>query len=308
MRALVTGGAGFIGHHLARAIAGGGGSAVVLDNLRTGREENLAGIPNLTFVRASVTDRDAVFAACRGCTHVFHLAALVSVPESVERPLECVDINVRGFLNVLDAARDAGCAKVVLSSSAAIYGRCPRLPSAESDPPAPLSPYAVTKLDGEYYADLYTREFGLPTACLRYFNVFGEGQRPDSAYAAAIPAFASAAFAGRDLVIFGTGEATRDFVYVGDVARANLHAATGGAAGVHNVALGRPTSIRALAESILRLSGSRSRIVLAPERPGDVLHSTADVTRLAALGFRPETTVEDGLARTVGYFRKLWNI
>lgn len=302
MRVLVTGGAGFIGSHIARHFGTSGHEVVALDNLRTGFAENLAGIPNLRFVKASVADRDACRDACRGCRYVFHLAALVSVPESVERPRETVDINVHGLLNVLDAAREAGAEKVVLSSSAAVYGRSPRIPSAETDPPAPLSPYAITKLDGEYYLDLYAREFSLPTASLRYFNVFGEGQRPDSAYAAAIPAFVKRAVAGLDLTIFGSGEQTRDFIYVGDVVAANVLAAERGA-GVYNVAHGNGTSVNELAREILRLTGSASNIVYAPERAGDVLHSTADVSRIRELGFAPKVPVAEGLARTVAYFR-----
>jgi UDP-glucose 4-epimerase len=224
MKALVTGGAGFIGHHLARAIGAAGGSVIVLDNPAHRARGELAGLPNMTWVNASVVDRDAVFAACRGRTHVFHLAALVSVPESVERPIECVDINCRGYLNVLDAARAAGNAKVVLSSSAAIYGRNPRLPSAESDPPA-------VALRGD---ETRRRNAHRPTPAvrpadgrLRYFNVFG-GQR-DSATPP--PSRPRAPFAGRGLTIFGTGEATRDFS-----SRRRLsqpRAATSGAAGVY---------------------------------------------------------------------------
>lgn len=302
MKICITGGAGFIGSHLTRGWVNRGADVVVLDNFRSGRRENLADLQGkFQLIEGSVTDPAAVCTAVTGADFVFHLAALVSVPESVENPRETVDINCTGFLRVLEAARDAGVRKVVLSSSAAVYGFEPPIPSREADPPDPLSPYAVTKLDGEYYARLFQDHYGLPTTCLRYFNVFGEGQRPDSQYAAAIPAFASRACRGEALTIFGDGEQTRDFIHVSDVVRANILAAEQGE-GVYNVARGEKTSIRELAEVIVRLAGTGVDIRYAAERSGDVKHSTADTRRIQALGFHPEVTLEEGLQRTVAAF------
>lgn len=302
MKVCITGGAGFIGSHLTRGWVNQGADVVVLDNFRSGRRENLLDLRGrFQLIEGSVTDPAAVSTAVAGADYVFHLAAMVSVPESVEKPRETVDINCTGFLHVLEAARDAGVKKVVFSSSAAIYGFEPAVPSRESDPPAPLSPYAVTKLDGEYYAALFQNHYGLPTACLRYFNVFGEGQRPDSQYAAAIPAFASRACRGDGLTIFGDGEQTRDFIHVSDVVWANMLVAEQGD-GVYNVAHGNRTTIRELAEIIVRLAGTGVEIRYAEERAGDVKHSTAEISRIQALGFTPAVSLEDGLQRTVAAF------
>jgi UDP-glucose 4-epimerase len=199
---------------------------------------------------------------------------------------------------MLDAARGAGAKKFVLSSSAAVYGDEPVIPSRETDIPAPLSPYAITKLDGEYYCGMYQSEFGLPTAVLRYFNVFGEGQRPDSQYAAAIPAFVSRAIKGSPMTIFGDGGQTRDFVYVGDVVAANVLAAECGS-GVYNVARGEKTTILELAQIINQICGGRSTISHEAARAGDVRHSTALTKRIQELGFVPKMELQTGLERTV---------
>lgn len=301
-KVLVTGGAGFIGHHVATAWRRYGAHVVVLDSLRTGKRENLAHIPDdggLTFIEGSITDTATVKRAMEGCSVVNHLAAQVSVPESMERPLECVEINVHGTLNILDAAKGEGVSRVVFSSSAAVYGDDPRSPKTEDMTPAPKSPYGVTKLDGEYYLKMYSEAHGVPAVSLRYFNVFGPRQDPRSVYAAAVPIFIERAVKGLDVTIFGDGEQTRDFVFVGDVVAANLLAATSEHAGrgeVFNVAQGGRITINELAQTIVRVTGSRSKIVHAPERIGDIRHSQASIARITqGLEFVPKTSLEEGL-------------
>ena len=241
----------------------------------------------------------------RGVDHVFHLAALVSVPESMEKIDECVDINVHGLINVLEAAAEAKVAKLCFSTSAAIYGDNPVVPKVETMFPEPKSPYAVTKLDGEYYAGLFTRERGLACACLRYFTVFGPRQDPKGAYAAAVPIFITKALAGEDLTVYGDGGQTRDFIYVKDVVAANLHFAfDSSAVGVFNIARGGRITVNDLAETIVRLTGSRSRIVHLEDRPGDVRHSMACVDKAAQAGYRAGHTFDEGLTATIDFYRK----
>ncbi len=296
MKVLITGGAGFIGSHLARHHLEAGHEVVVLDSLRSGR----CNIEESLLTRGSVTDFDLVDRLMAGVQSVFHLAALVSVPESLEKPHECVDINVHGTLNVLRAARRHGVQKVVLSSSAAVYGDEPELPKRESMRPAPKTPYAITKLDGEYYLAMAAAEWGVPTVSLRYFNVYGPGQDPASQYAAAVPIFVKRARAGQSITIFGDGGQTRDFIHVRDVVTANVLAATRpDMAGVYNVARGESLPILELARKIVTLLGSSSPIVHGPERPGDIRHSLADVSRLRESGFAPTVALEDGLLETL---------
>ena len=299
MKILVTGGAGFIGSNIVEHFHTTD-DVVVLDSLRSGFERNLAGF-RATFIRGSVTDKSMVEKAAQGVDYIFHLAALVSVPESVENPNETVDINVHGTLNVLDAARTHGVKKVVISSSAAIYGDNPTVPKVESMIPEPKSPYAITKLDAEYYAKMYTSEFATPVVCLRYFNVFGPRQNPKSQYAAAVPIFIDRAIRNQDITIYGDGEQTRDFVYVEDVVAANVLAARSDATGVYNIACGGRITIKDLAGSIIALTKSSSRIIHAGERAGDVKHSQADISRATAIGFRPKYTLEAGLKPTIEY-------
>jgi len=318
-RILITGGAGFIGSNIAERLAGAW-EVVVFDDLSTGSEGNLDGL-DVRLLRGDVRDGAAVEAACRGVQCIFHLAAQISVPLSMEDPETTVRINTLGTLNVLHAAARAGVESCVLSSSAAVYGDNPAMPKREDMLPEPKSPYAVSKLDGEYYLRIAGETTGLRAVALLYFNVFGPRQSPHSAYAAAVPAFVYRALEGQDITIFGDGEQTRDFVYVADVVRANILAAgieaedaagPGGTPGeltagdVFNVACGRSLSINELAEMILRITGSESRIVHGPERPGDIKHSLADVSRIRGkLGFEPSTELEHGLVETVEHFRRL---
>ena len=302
MRILITGGSGFIGSHIAEYFQGKA-DVRVLDNLRTGRRRNLAGL-KVECIEGSVTDVESVRRAVDGVDYVFHLAALVSVPESMQRPLECVDLNVVGLLNVLEASAAAGVRKLCLSSSAAIYGNNPTVPKREDMLPEPRSPYAVTKLDGEYYCQQFTEAGRLETAALRYFNVFGPRQDPAGAYAAAVPFFIQRALSGEPLMIHGDGLQTRDFIYVKDIVAANVFAATtAGVTGVFNVGYGDAISVLELAQRIIALAGSPSTICHAPERAGDVRHSRASVEKLAAAGFRPSGSLEAGLQETLNHFR-----
>lgn len=299
MKILITGGAGFIGSNIVEHFHQTD-EVVVLDNLRSGFERNLAPF-RVTFIHGSVTDRSAVEQAATGVDYIFHLAAMVSVPESVENPRETVDINVHGTLNVLEAARTHGVKKVVISSSAAIYGDNPVVPKVESMMPEPKSPYAVTKLDAEYYAKMYTNEFATPVVCLRYFNVFGPRQNPKSQYAAAVPIIIDKALRNQDITIYGDGEQTRDFVFVKDVVAANVLAARSAATGVYNIACGGRITINDLARTIIALTKSSSAIVYAGERAGDVKHSQADIGRAVGIGFQPKYTLETGLKPTIEY-------
>jgi UDP-glucose 4-epimerase len=306
---LVTGGAGFIGSHIVRALARDH-EVVVLDDLSTGRRENLAGLP-VTVIEADIRDREALARACAGVDAVFHLAARISVAASMEDPVDTVEVNTLGTLALVEACRAARVRAIVLSSSAAVYGDSPRLPKRESMRLEPRSPYAVSKLDGEHYLEIFAAPAGIRAVALRYFNVFGPGQAPDSQYAAAIPAIASRALAGREITIFGDGRQTRDFVYVDDIVRANLMAAgviaTAGSrpvAGAYNVGGGRAITILALAREIVRVTGSLSPIVHADSRPGDVRHSRADVSRIRRdLGFAARVPLREGLEATIRALR-----
>jgi UDP-glucose 4-epimerase len=301
MRVLVTGGAGFIGSHIVEHFQGKA-EVRVLDNLRSGHQRNLAG-RECEFINGSILDRDLVRRAVAGVDYIFHLAAMISVPESMQKPIECVEINTQGTLVVLEEAARAGVRKLVLSSSAAIYGDNPVTPKVETMFPEPKSPYAITKLDGEYYCQMFAVEGRLQTASLRYFNVFGPRQDPKSQYAAAVPIFIDRAAKGEPITIFGDGEQTRDFVYVKDVVAANVFFATqSDRAGVFNVAYGQRITINALAETICRQFGERSEIQHLGERPGDVKHSMAAIDKLRAAGFTPQGSLLLGLQETTRSF------
>ncbi len=302
-RALVTGGAGFIGSHLVEGLVADGWRVRVLDDFSSGREENLADVRDrVDVVQADVCDLEAVAAAVAGVDAVFHLAAIPSVPQSIDQPLRADAVNVHATLGLLEASRRAGVARVVFAASCAVYGDAPQLPKREDLPPAPLSPYALHKLAGEHYCLLYTRLHALPTVALRYFNVYGPRQNPDGDYAAVIPRFLRDAQEGKPVRIFGDGAQTRDFVYVGDVVRANLSAVESERAvgRVLNVASGRETSVRDLATLVGELLGSGVAPVHEAQRPGDVLRSFADVAAAAdRLGWTPQIDLREGLERTV---------
>lgn len=298
MPILITGGSGFIGSHLVEHFQGSA-DIVVLDNLRSGHRHNLDGLAH-TFIQGSVTDRTAVDTAMTGVDIVFHLAAMISVPESMHSPRECAEINVLGLLNVLESAAAAGVRKVVLASSAAIYGDNPVVPKTESMLPEPKSPYAITKLDGEYYLEMFRQTGKLDTASLRFFNVFGPRQDPASAYAAAVPIFIQQALTGQDITIFGDGEQTRDFIHVKDIVAALVHVANRpDLHGTYNVGYGESMTVNSLATQIIKLSESSSKITYLPERPGDVKHSRASIDKLLATGFRHVSSLQQGLAETL---------
>lgn len=294
---LVTGGAGFIGSHIAEHFSLAGHDVTVLDNLSTGYLHNVPDNANITLIEGNICDPETVEKAVVGKDYVFHMAAMVSVPLSCQHPTEAFRINTLGTLGVLQSALAAGVEKVIIASSAAIYGNNPVQPKREDMLPEPESPYAISKLDCEYLARMFNGE-GLRTTCLRYFNVYGPRQDPGSAYAAAIPIFMSRAQAGKELVIYGDGEQTRDFVHVSDVVQANVAAMEHGDGGVFNVATGHSVSINQLARTVLDITGSGTDIVYQPERAGDIKHSSADVNRISGW-WRSEVELRDGLGSIV---------
>ena len=302
MRVLITGGGGFIGSHVVEHFQGKA-EVRVLDNFSTGFRGNLAGF-ECEVVEGSILDRERVREAMRGVDYVFHLAAMISVPESMENPTGCAETNIVGTLIVLEEAARAEVKKLSLSSSAAIYGNNPVVPKREEMMPEPASPYAISKLDGEYHCRLFAATGRVATVALRYFNVFGPRQNPASAYAAAVPIFIQRALRNETITVHGDGGQTRDFIFVRDVARANAFFATESAeTGVFNVARGGAISIRDLAERIVRLTGSRSEIVHGPERAGDVRHSTASLEKLNAAGFAPAVDFDEGLRETIESYK-----
>ncbi|MEO8206928.1 MAG: NAD-dependent epimerase/dehydratase family protein [Chthoniobacterales bacterium] len=301
MKILITGGAGFIGSHVAEHFQGKA-EVRILDNFRTGHRRNLEGL-NVDFIEGSILDRDVVDKAVEGVDYIFHLAALISVPESMHQIQDCVDLNVTGLLNVLQAATKHKVRKLVLASSAAIYGNDPTVPKVETMLPQPQSPYAITKLDGEYYCGMFAKEGWLQTAALRFFNVFGPRQDPNSAYAAAIPAFIQKAVAGEDIHIHGDGEQTRDFIYVKDIVSGLVFAAlTENVTGVFNCGYGGQMTVNEIATRIIKESKSSSSIKYGPVRAGDVKHSCASVEKLKAAGWKPVSNLDEGLAATVAFF------
>jgi UDP-glucose 4-epimerase len=308
VKVLVTGGAGFIGSHLVRACLGAGESVRVLDDFSTGRRENLADVrSDVELIEGGVEDLDGLRRAVSGCELVYHEAAVVSVPRSVEDPLRAHAVNALGTLHVLLAARDAGVRRVVFAGTCAVYGDDPVLPKTEEMLPRPLSPYAIQKLAGEHYCQRFTALYGLETVVLRYFNVFGPRQDASSSYAGVIPLFVSALVRGRAALIYGDGRQTRDFVHVRDVVAANRAAASAaGAQGlVLNVGRGEAVSVRELFEAIARELGAEGiRPNYAAERPGDVRHSRADASRAKrVLGWSAAISLPEGLKDTVAWYR-----
>ncbi|MCS6243634.1 MAG: NAD-dependent epimerase/dehydratase family protein [Opitutus sp.] len=298
MKILITGGSGFIGSHLVEHYQNQA-EVVVLDNFRTGHRKNLAGL-KCELIEGSILDKALLDRVMAGVDYVFHLAALVSVPESMSLHAETVEINVQGLLNVLAAAKKHGVKKLCFASSAAVYGENPVQPKVETMTPDPRSPYGITKLDGEYYCSLYSREGWLETAALRFFNVFGPRQDPSGAYAAAVPIFIQKALAGQPITIFGDGGQTRDFIYVKDIVGALAFLAQSpGVTGVYNAGYGQSMSIAELARIILAESGSVSEIKNAPERTGDIRHSQASPAKLMAAGWKPAHGVMNGLKATL---------
>jgi UDP-glucose 4-epimerase len=304
---LVTGGAGFIGSHIATSLIERGERVRILDNFNTGKHANIRHLePRVELIEGDLTDRAAVERAVQGAEVVFHQAALASVPRSVAQPLDTNAACVTGTLNVLDAARQAGVRRVVYAASSSAYGDQPVPVKSEQLMPAPISPYAAAKLAGEFYCQAFTATYGLETVALRYFNVFGPRQDPQGAYAAVIPKFIVEMLAGRQPTIFGDGKQSRDFVFVGDVVRANLLAAESAKAigKTINIASGRQYSLLEVVSAINRVLGTNIQPVLAPPRIGDVRDSLADISRAKELlGYEPGVTFEEGLRQTIDDFR-----
>jgi UDP-glucose 4-epimerase len=304
---LVTGGAGFIGSHIAEALVGRGDRVRVLDNLSTGFLSNLEAFRDrVEFVEGDVTDAETVARAVQGVECVFHEAALASVPLSVERPLASHAACATGTVTLLEAARRAGVRRVVYAASSAAYGDRPTASKRESDLPAPLSPYAAAKLAGELYCQAFWSSFGLETVAIRYFNVFGPRQDPASQYSAVIPLFITAILAGRQPVIYGDGRQSRDFSFVANVVHANLLAADAPEAvgRTINAADGRSIDLLQLLEALNRLLGTKVKPRLAPPRPGDVRESQADISLARRLlRYEPQVDFEEGLRRSIDYYR-----
>ncbi len=304
MRALVTGGAGFIGSNICRQLVGDGWSVTVLDNLMSGYRHNLDGLPGLQFIEGDIRDPQAVAEAIEGCGTVFHLAASVGNKRSVDDPVSDAEINLLGTIRVLEAARKAGISKVVISSSAAIFGELKALPIAEDHPVDPDSPYGVSKLAAERVGLAYARLYGMEVVCLRYFNVYGPNQRFD-AYGNVIPIFVFRILAGEPITIFGDGEQTRDFVNVRDVVQANLKAAGArGVSGAFNTGSGSRISINDLVKTLKTTMPERIEVIHTDPRPFDVRDSLADIGAASrAFGFVPAVQIGDGLEEYTAWAR-----
>ncbi len=307
-RYLVTGGAGFIGSNIAEELVGMGEEVVVFDNLSTGHEGNIEHIQkDVTFVKGDVRNASEVRKALDGVDYVLHQAALASVPRSIDDPLLVNEVNVGGTLTVLDESRHASVKCVVYAASSSAYGDSEVLPKREDMLPAPLSPYAVSKLVGEHYCSVYSKVYGLPTISIRYFNVFGPRQDPESQYAAVIPIFVSHLLDGKSPTIYGDGEQSRDFTYVSNIVKANIMAAQSDkAAGqVINVACGGRFTLNELYGMLCELIGVSIDPVYSDPRPGDVKHSHADISMAEELlGYSVETDFGEGLKKTVEWYRQ----
>jgi nucleoside-diphosphate-sugar epimerase len=308
----VTGGAGFIGSNLAEYLLGQGFSVLVIDNLSTGKEQNLSDWAEgagsrFHFLRTDINDTDQLVRAFSGVSYVFHLAAIPSVARSVENPYATQRSNINGTLSVLIAARDAGVKRVIAASSSSIYGDDPNLPKRENTLGRCLSPYALSKFVTEEYCRLFHRLYGLETVALRYFNVFGPRQDPNSDYAAVIPRFSTRMLAGKPPIVYGDGEQTRDFTFIANVVDANWKAAThpNAVGEAFNIGCGTRTSLNQLIEKLNEILGSRLKPVYEQERKGDVRHSVADVSKASrVLGFTPSTSLEIGLREVLNWYRE----
>jgi UDP-glucose 4-epimerase len=301
---LITGGAGFIGSHITEALVRDGERVRILDNFRSGKRENLEGISGVEVIEGDIRDADVVRRAATGMDYILHLAALVSVVESVTQPEETLAVNVQGTWNVLQAAREAQVKRIVLSSSCAVYGDG-RVPCSETQAPRPLSPYAASKLADEALALAMASSYQLPVACLRYFNVFGPRQDPSSPYSGAIAIFASRFVRNQPVTIYGDGRQTRDFIYVTDVVRANRWACASALAigGAWNIGTGRGRSVLELVQTLADICGTRTETHHDPARPGEIYHSRSDPSAAKRLGFQAQVDFRDGLQKTVAWYK-----
>ncbi len=331
---LVTGGAGFIGSNIVKTLLEQGHSVRILDNFSTGKKANIERVishhslvperdyiyssssdmrirrdsyPRLLVIDGDLRDSDTCWRAVSGVTYVLHQGAIPSVPRSISDPVATNDTNIRGTLNMLIAARDEGVKRFVFASSSSVYGDTPTLPKVETMPPLPLSPYALSKLTGEYYAVLFYKLYGLSTVSLRYFNVFGPGQDPLSQYAAVIPRFITALLNGNPPAIYGDGEQSRDFTFIEDCVAANLSAcrAEGASGRVFNIACGVRTTLNELFKKIRDITKTHIEPVYEASRPGDVKHSLADINQAKdILNYSPVFTIDNGLKKTIEWFKK----
>ena len=305
MNALITGGAGFIGSHIARTLLERGDTVRVLDNFSTGKRDNLTGL-DVEVIESDLRDASALTQACHAVDTIFHEAAFVSVPQSMREPNDCFDVNVTGTASLFEAARKAGVRRIVFATSAAVYGDVEDYPLTEESPLRPLSPYAASKRVDEIYGQLYTTSFGLEVVALRYFNVYGPRQRPDSQYAAAVPIFIQRLLDNKPITIYGDGGQTRDLIYVGDVVRANLIAAEHPAAPgqIFNICTGVETRLLDLIEHLQELFPSAPEPQFTEPRAGDIYRSIGSEHKAAdLLHFRAEVGLGEGLSQTVEWMR-----
>ena len=304
---VITGGAGFIGSNLTRTLAADN-DVTVIDDLSTGNLENIKNLidnKSIMFVEGSITDLDLLNKTFKNVDYVFHEAAIPSVPRSIKDPIKSNYTNVNGTLNVLVAARDRGVEKVAYASSSSVYGDTPVLPKMEDMKPSPLSPYAVSKLVGEYYCRVFTETYRLSTVSLRYFNVYGPWQDPSSEYAAVIPNFISRVSNCKSPIVFGDGKQTRDFTFVRDVVNANTFAVKGKTCGVFNIASGKRISINELAQLVMKITGKDIDVVYNDSRAGDIMHSLADISKAKEkFGYEPRFDLTKGLEETLKWFQK----
>ncbi|HEV2348920.1 MAG TPA: SDR family oxidoreductase [Terriglobia bacterium] len=304
---LITGGAGFIGSNMVDELLRRGETVRVIDNLSTGLAENLAGARNrIDFYEADIRDLEKIRPYFEGADYVIHLAALASIPRSIADPITSNAVNVDGTLNVLVAARDAKAQRVVFAASSSAYGDNPVLPRVETHEPRPLSPYALMKLTGEYYCKVFTNIYGLETVSLRYFNIFGPRQNPNSPYTGVLSLFNAAYIRGATPTVYGDGEQSRDFTYVSNVVDASLRACTaaGASGGVYNIGVGEQHSINQVIAMMNKIFGREVKPKYAPARQGDVRESLANISRAReVLGYKPIVSFEDGLRRTVEWYR-----
>ncbi|MBU8933319.1 MAG: SDR family oxidoreductase [candidate division Zixibacteria bacterium] len=308
MRFLITGGAGFIGSNIAEALVANGDDVRILDNFSSGHEENLAGLEGkIEVIEGDIRDYWTVLNAVDGRDYVLHQAALPSVPRSIKNPLTSNEVNINGTLNVLEAARQAGVKKFVMASSSSVYGESEELPKHEGLRPSPLSPYAVTKLTAEYYLNVYWELYGFPTVALRYFNIFGPRQDPGSEYAAVIPKFIIALAENTPPTVYGDGEQSRDFTYIDNCVQANILAATDDRirGDQFNVACGGQFTLNQLLDQLRNIIGTQTKANYEETRQGDIKHSFATIDKLGKFGYNPTVGFEEGLRRTVQFFREV---
>lgn len=302
-KAVVTGGAGFIGSHLTEALIRRDYQVIVIDDLSSGKLDNIEQyLDKVEFVKGSVTDFPLLKKLFQGVDYVFHEAAIPSVPLSIENPIANHEVNVSGTLNVLLAASQNKVKKVIYASSSSVYGDVPALPTTEEMTPCPVSPYAVAKLASEHYCRVFGQVYQLATISLRYFNVYGPRQDPNSQYAAAVPKFISMILEGKPPIIFGDGEQTRDLTFVRDIVEANLLAAQNDVCGAFNISRGVSITINELSELIMKLVGKKLKPIYQEPRKGDIKHSKADISKARAFGYEPRYNLADGLAETLKWF------